>query len=290
MESRKVVPIYDCVFECDGKSFVFSMENNVLMKSFEDFTSLNVSASMTQAISQIGGTISSQVISSRNLSLSGMIYRKVEETKKKLLETFVPFVEGVLTVNKDFKINCFTTTTPSIEIKREAPNFSLSLVCPFPLFRSSQNKVFDLNYQIGMFKFPWNMSNYKFGERSIKYNFGIENEGHFDSPYKMTLKSLGNVVNPKIIVLKKDNSTSELIFNKTLVNGDIVEIESDNTGIKAMFEDNEGKKDMTGLIDFNSDFLEIPRGYSVIKISAESGGEGLQCRIEYPLLYGGVIV
>lgn len=47
---------------------------------------------------------------------------------------------------------------------------------------------------------------------------------------------------------------------------------------------------MTGLIDFDSDLLEIPRGYSAIQITAESGGENLQCKIEYPLLYGGVIV
>ena len=58
----------------------------------------------------------------------------------------------------------------------------------------------------------------------------------------------------------------------------------------AIFENNDGKKDMTGLIDFDSDLLEIPRGYSAVQISAERGGESLQCKIEYPLLYGGVIV
>ena len=47
---------------------------------------------------------------------------------------------------------------------------------------------------------------------------------------------------------------------------------------------------MTGLIDFDSDLLAIPRGYSAVQISAQSGGESLQCKIEYPLLYGGVIV
>ena len=77
MESRKLVPVYDCVYECGENSFVFSMENYVLMKSFEDFTSINVSTTTTQAISQIGGNISSQVIGSRNLSLSGAIYKNV---------------------------------------------------------------------------------------------------------------------------------------------------------------------------------------------------------------------
>ena len=40
MESRKLIPVYDCVYQCGENSFVFSMENYVLMKSFEDFTSL----------------------------------------------------------------------------------------------------------------------------------------------------------------------------------------------------------------------------------------------------------
>ena len=50
MESRKLIPVYDCVYECGENSFVFSMENYVLMKSFEDFTSINVSTTTTQAI------------------------------------------------------------------------------------------------------------------------------------------------------------------------------------------------------------------------------------------------
>ena len=145
MESRKLIPVYDCVYECGENYFVFSMENYVLMKSFEDFTSINVSTTTTQAISQIGGNISSQVIGSRNLSLSGIIYQNVENVKQKLIDTFIPFVEGVLTINKKFKINCFTTSTPSIEIKRDLPNFVISLTCPFPLFRSSENVVFYLN-------------------------------------------------------------------------------------------------------------------------------------------------
>ena len=290
MESRKLIPVYDCVYECGENSFVFSMENSVLMKSFEDFTSINVSTTTTQAISQIGGNISSQVIGSRNLSLSGIIYQNVENVKQKLIDTFIPFVEGVLTINKKFKINCFTTSTPSIEIKRDLPNFVISLTCPFPLFRSSKNKVFYLNYQQGMFLFPWNMAKYQFGGREIKYNFGLQNDGHFSSPYIIELVALSEVVNPKVIMRKSDNDIDTLTFNKTLANGDRVVISSDNTGVTAIFENNDGKKDMTGLIDFDSDLLEIPRGYSAVQISAESGGEGLQCKIEFPLLYGGVIV
>ena len=290
MESRKLIPVYDCVYECGENSFVFSMENYVLMKSFEDFTSINVSTTTTQAISQIGGNISSQVIGSRNLSLSGIIYQNVENVKQKLIDTFIPFVEGVLTINKKFKINCFTTSTPSIEIKRDLPNFVISLTCPFPLFRSSKNKVFYLNYQQGMFLFPWNMAKYQFGGREIKYNFGLQNDGHFSSPYIIELVALSEVVNPKVIMRKSDNDIDTLTFNKTLANGDKVVITSDNTGVSAIFENNDGKKDMTGLIDFDSDLLEIPRGYSAVQISAESGGEGLQCKIEFPLLYGGVIV
>lgn len=290
MESRKLIPVYDCVYECGENSFVFSMENHVLMKSFEDFTSINVSTTTTQAISQIGGNISSQVIGSRNLSLSGIIYQNVENVKQKLIDTFIPFVEGVLTINKKFKINCFTTSTPSIEIKRDLPNFVISLTCPFPLFRSSENKVACLNYQEGMFLFPWNMAKYQFGQRKIKYNFGLQNDGHFDSPYTIEFYALGEVVNPKLIMRKSNNDIDSLTFNKTLANGDKVVISSDNTGVTAIFENNDGKKDMTGLIDFDSDLLEIPRGYSAVQISAERGGENLQCKIEYPLLYGGVIV
>ena len=290
MESRKLIPVYDCVYECGENSFVFSMENYVLMTSFQDFTSINVSTTTTQAISQLGGNISSQVIGSRNLSLSGIIYQNVENVKQKLIDTFIPFVEGVLTINKKFKINCFTTSTPSIEIKRDLPNFVISLTCPFPLFRSSKNKVFYLNYQQGMFLFPWNMAKYQFGGREIKYNFGLQNDGHFSSPYIIELVALSEVVNPKVIMRKSDNDIDTLTFNKTLANGDKVVINSDNTGVTAIFENNDGKKDMTGLIDFDSDLLEIPRGYSAVQISAESGGEGLQCKIEFPLLYGGVIV
>ena len=219
-----------------------------------------------------------------------MIYQNVETIKQKLIDTFIPFVEGVLTINKKFKINCFTTSTPSIEIKRDLPNFVISLTCPFPLFRSSENKVFYLNYQQGVFKFPWNMARYKFGERAIKYNFGIQNDGHFDSPYIMEFIALGEVVNPKMIMRKSDNTINSITFNKTLSNGDRVIINSDNTGVSAIFENNDGRKDVTGLIDFNSDLLEIPRGYSAVQISAERGGENLQCKVEYPLLYGGVIV
>ena len=54
----------------------------------------------TQAISQIGGNISSQVIGSRNLSLSGLIYQNVDTVKQKLIDTFIPFVEGVLTIKE----------------------------------------------------------------------------------------------------------------------------------------------------------------------------------------------
>lgn len=290
MESRKLVPVYDCVYECGENSFVFSMENYVLMKSFEDFTSINVNATITQAISQIGGNVSSQVIGSRNLSLSGAIYKNVDTVKQKLIDTFIPFVEGVLTINKKFKIKCFTTTTPSIEIKRDMPNFIISLTCPYPLFKSCENKVFYMNYAVGTFNFPWSMAEYKFGDRSIKYNLTIENEGHFASPYKVEFVALDEVVNPKIIMRQSDNIITSITLNKTLSNGDTLTITSDDMGLSAILENQDGKKDISGLIDFSSDLLEIPRGYSIAQITADSGLENLNCKIEYPLLYGGVIV
>ena len=81
MESRKLIPVYDCVYECGENSFVFSMENYVLMKSFEDFTSINVNTTTNVNI-----TISFEQVREKIEDMTALSQKETDEAIEKVNE------------------------------------------------------------------------------------------------------------------------------------------------------------------------------------------------------------
>lgn len=283
---RTVAPNYDVVYKSEsGKSFKFSWENSVIMKTFTGFSEMTVTINMTSAIGQIGSSIANQNLNYRTLTLGGLIYKNTDDVKQTLLDTFVPNELGILTINGKYEIECFVLATPSIDVKRKWASFSLQLRCPYPLFSRKSKTTKALNGILGRFTFPWNITQtYSFGERYMATIFSVVNSGQVPTFYTLTIKADGQLSNPYIECI---SNGQVMKINKDFVINEVVTITITNDSIKAV---SSVDGDVTGLIDFDSNLFEIPRGSQRIKIGADSGVNDMEAQITFQPKHIGVVI
>lgn len=290
--TRQRNSIYDVVYENAVGKFVFSQESKVLMQNFEGFSGQSINITTASNIGQYGGSLASQTIDARALTLAGLIYADEDEVKQKLINVFVPFEEGVLTVNGKYKITCYVKSSPDISISRKGANFTMTLYCPYPLFTSLKSSSYVLNKLDSQFFFPWNIAEtYRFASKQEGFNniFAIGNAGHFPAPFTITITAKGSVQNPRYELIK-DTTVTSIELLRTLTMDEVVTIDTgDSSGVRA-YSSLGG--DITGQIAFDSDFFTIPIGSSQLIAKAENDEESANMETElvfYPT-YNGVVV
>ena len=153
------------------------------MTDFPLLSGLPISVSTSQSIDQLGGTVESQVISPKTVTVKGFIQGDGTAGKEKLLQVIRPLEKGKFTVNGQYSIDVVVSDTPTVERMRMFPQFDFGVTAPYPFWQRTEAGMTPVAGTIGMFRFPWYFKSYTFGVLVKSYFSTIHNGGPIPNFY-----------------------------------------------------------------------------------------------------------
>ena len=272
--------MYSVVFESDnGEKYVFGKAGDTMF-DMDLGSGVPVDIGTSQGFSQIGETMQSRTVSGRTITVTGTVYRDVQNRKKSMRKIISPFSCGRLFFGGEYYTRVFVKNSPTFSTVKNDGRFSMQFFAPFPFFYSVNSKFSEIGSVKPMFSFPVNYAiPHKFGERSASRYTNIFNDGDVKVPFSVYLKSEGTSTN---IVISNLTTFKMLKINGTLQSGESINIYRDNDNVlRAELISDGVKSDVIHLIDESSDLFELEVGDNLISANDDEGGASLTAKISF---------
>lgn len=260
----------------NGDVITFNYGGGFLINKPEGIDTVSVSLSQAKGINQTGATIQSKNIQPRPVTINGYLVGDAQKVNKdKLLSVIRPDIGGKLYAD-DYYLTVYPTATPTIEAKKQAAMFQVTLLAPYPYWCKDDSAQATLSGLQKLFKFPWNLARpYTFGKLMETQFMNVPNRGQVPVPFTATFIASGDVENPRIT-----NATTLqfLLINKPMISGErlIVEITHDRTYVTSSIDG-----DCRGALNLSSNLFRLDVGDNVLKPEATSGLSNLQVNIDF---------
>ena len=121
-----------------GDTVEFSRWSGFFLTDFPLLSGLPISVSTSQSIDQLGGTIESQVVNPKTVTVKGFIQGDGTAGKQKLLQVIRPLEKGRFTVNGQYSIDVVVSDTPTVERMRMFPQFDFGVTAPYPFWQRTE--------------------------------------------------------------------------------------------------------------------------------------------------------
>lgn len=272
--------MYSVVFESDnGEKYVFGKAGDTMF-DMDLGSGVPVDIGTSQGFSQIGETMQSRNVSGRTITVTGTVYRDVQNRKKSMRKIISPFSSGRLVFGGEYYTRVFVKNSPTFSTVKNDGRFSMQFFAPFPFFYSVNSQFSEIGSVKPMFVFPVNYATpHKFGERSATRYKDILNDGDVKVPFSAYLKSEGTSTN---IVISNLTTFKKLKVNGTLQSGESINIYRDNDNVlRAELTSDGAKSDVIHRIDESSDLFELEVGDNLISVNDDEGGASLTAKISF---------
>lgn len=268
-----------------GQSITFSRAQRLWVSEFDLLTGASVTLSTSQSINQVGASVESQTVEAKTSTVKGFVQGDGKALKQKIIDTIVPLETGRIVVNGEYAIDVYVAESPIVDLEARFPFFEFSVTAPYPFWERVQKTSVPMSGLVGLFKFPWNITeNYKFGERISSYFTAVNNGGHVPTFYSIEITADGEAVNPTI---ENALTGDYLRLNHTLSVGERITIDVKPDSLTAV---SSVSGDIEGLIDIESTLFSLPVGSTTLKYDADSGRENLNVTLKYSDKLAGVVV
>lgn len=244
-------------------------------------------------VNQVGVTVSGTSLETRPITIEGWIVAsnplRMDILKRKL-NGFVNPQDAIDLHYSKYMIRFIPDETVKYAIDKSENNdafckFSITGICPNPLFMNADENISVFATTIPRFHFPLITSTglqekgVVFGSRTNELIANIFNEGSVVSGMRIIFKANGTVINPKLINV---NTQERFILNKTLIADEEVEV---NTNV--------GEKNVRGKIgnkpysnyymykEIDSSWLQLEIGDNLFRYDADEGIENLEIFVYY---------
>ena len=273
--------MYSARFESDnGLVFVFGKDGgNVFDMDLGSGVSVDIGTS--QGFSQVGETVETLAVNSRPITVTGVLYRDIDNQKRNVRKIFAPFVAGKLIFEDGHYTRVYVQDPPSFSSVRKDGRFTMQLLAPFPYFYGQNEQSVQIGEITPMFSFPVNYSEaHSFGELSEGRYSTIYNDSDIKVPYNFQIILNGTSTNPTVTNL----STFEFLkINGTFNAGDIINVHRDenNVLVANVTHGNANVENILSMIDDDSTFYELSIGDNLISINDDEGGIGMVAKISF---------
>lgn len=249
---------------------------------------------------QVGNSISSSKLETRDVTIEAYVfyvltddekvtyvrkewqeyaYEKIKEKKAELNKIINPLNYMRLTIG-NYYIEGKPSASPKYGITEEDNNiyfckFLITLYCNNPMFRKLTQTISKLSGDDGSFHFPLSVPpiGYLMGIRNDYLMLNVINEGEIEIGGKIILTAKGTIQNPSI---ENVNNGQEIKVNKTLHEGEVVEIYTVDGSAKGIFGTYNGnRRSYLEYWDFNNDWIKFEPGLSIISFTTENQSETL---------------
>lgn len=283
-----------------GDSITFLYANGFLINKPNGIDTLSVSHNLSQGINQVGATVQSYNVQSRQVTFSGRVVGDDQDAnKQKLLSVIRPDLTARLYAD-DYYLEVRPTETPTIEGRGRFANFQFSLLAAYPYWAKDEFASAALVGVEGRFRLwdgddthlapdgtpgIWDISgSYSFGELIETQFINIPNRGQLPIPFTLEFYARSSVENPKITNVL---TGQYLRLVHTLAAGErvVVEITHERTYVTSSVNG-----DIRGALSLSSKLNRLEVGDNVLKPEADSGGTEMEVTISYAPEIVGVIV
>lgn len=273
--------MYSARFESDnGLIFVFGKNGgNVFDMDLGSGVSVDIGTS--QGFSQIGETVETLAVNGRPITVTGALFRDVDNQKKNMRKTFAPFVSGKLIFEDGHYTRVYVQDPPSFSSVKEDGRFTMQLFAPFPYFYGQNEESVQIGELVPMFSFPVNYAEpHSFGEFYKSRFSTIYNDSDVKIPYSFQIIVNGISTNPTVTNL----STFEFLrINGSFSAGYIINVYRDEYNVlRAELTDGDGNvSDIISMIDDDSTLYELSVGDNLISINDDEGGVGMSATVSF---------
>jgi len=218
----------------------------------------------------------------RNITIEGTIVAdKLDDVRKWvsiLLRSFTPKSQGVLSFH-DRQISCIVEESNILqsEIGR-APNFFVSLLCPYPFFEYPDEIKTDLAVWESLWEIPWEIpeDGFIFSSRQSVDTGDIQNIGDVPCGIRIVFRATGGVTSPEIV----NSSTGEFIrIDKIMAPGEEIQITTHFANKRVISIIGSTETNVFFAIAPGSSFFQLDVGINSLTYDAASGADLLEVSI-----------
>ena len=236
-----------------------------------------------------GSLLNSTFVKERNIVITIYIMREIEKNRIALYKFFRPkqyiklyysndsrdvFIEGYV---ETFEGDFFT----------KSENFQISIICPFPFFKSTEESVIVLTNISSQFTFPFSIpeEGIIFSEYYGTNSTPIVNTGDVEAGLIIDFYSTGNVVNP---IIRNINTGEFFGLNYTIEAGSIARITTIKGQKSAKLITYGTATNIINYVMKNSTWLQLSSGENQFAVTTVSGSSFLTTTLYHTDLFEGV--
>lgn len=261
-----------------------------------DWGTIDATHNQTRYVRQIGTTLISSVLGTRDVEISGwVIARTVDQmsSRKFKLNTFFNPLHDYQIEYLGYKLGI--VFNQSVRYAREYKSnndriceWKIEGIATDPLFYEINSIASESTESDPKFKFPFSFNSVSedivFGQVKLNAVIGVENEGQVDVGFQIHIKCFGRVKNPTITNV----DTEEFIkINKVLAEGEEILINTSigNKYVKGRLNSSSDYINYYNYRDFNSSWLQLVRGVNNIVVTAEENYENMKAEFIFNRAY-----
>jgi len=261
-----------------------------------DWGTIEATHNQTRYVKQIGTTLISSILGTRDIEISGwVIARNPNQMSKRKFElsTFFNPLHDYQIEYMQYKLG--VVFNQSIRYARELKGNN-EIVCEWKIDGIAANPLF---YEIdsiatestdadGRFKFPCSFNeehnDFIFGEVKINAVIDIYNSGQVDTGIQIYIKCLGSVTNPIITNVRNGEYFK---INKTLTEGEEIVISTSigSKYVKGRTDESVAYDNYYNYRDFGSSWLQLSTGDNYFIITADKNYDNLKVEVSFNRAY-----
>lgn len=262
-----------------------------------DWGTIDAKHNQTRYVKQIGTTLISSILGTRNVEISGWVVAKNSDSMSKRKFSLNNFFNPLHTYQIEYRgFKLEVLFNQSVRYSRET-KWNNEVACEWKISGISINPLF---YEINTmatkstdsepkFKFPFSFSSDTnedviFGEVKLNTIINIVNSGQVDVGMQIHIRCFGDVLNPIVTNIV----TNEYFkINKTLVEGEEILINTSigNKFVKGRLDSNSEYTNYYNYRDFGSSWLQLVMGNNYYIVTAEEHYENLRVTFNFNRAY-----
>lgn len=244
------------------------------------FDSISVDVGTSHGFDQIGVTIDNMAVGEREMGIIGRVDNFKAEHTKALVSMFAPMTYLRLYFEEKYWVDVVVTETPSFSYNLRSMTFAVSLMAPYPYFKSVKENYYKLGGVRGGFTFPVRYTGtHAFGAQQEILFVNCYNSGNTKVDYIAEMICASGSISG--VTLRSATNQKYLSVATAFEAGDIVRVFRENNILRVTKTSMGITTDVFADLDEDSNLFFIEIGDNIIKATPNSGDGKLEVAIRF---------
>lgn len=226
----------------------------------------------SQGFGQVGQSVDSVVIGTRNINVSGKMFNFEKSTLNDICRIFSPGENVRIHFESKYWIDCVVTSSPVFSYSGVVASFAVSLVAPYPYWKSEHENSVRLGELSSGFNFPVSYSTpHNFGIYSDVISSNCINRGNAKTDYVAKITCYSKSMTGVQLVNLENNEYIKI--NEPITSGETIFVFRENNTLRITKQSGNTTTNVFSSLDENSNLFFLYPGDNPIRADS-LGGEG----------------